>query len=139
MIKVFFSSHGPLADGMIGSLQIIFGTCPNLKVFSAYMDERDLLQEIDRFYEEEVNPDDEVLLCSDVYGGSVNQVMFRCLGRKNTRLVTGVNLAFFLQLACAETLKDGALERRVEESRKYLCEVKDEVPEENGSDDFFSE
>ena len=62
-----------------------------------------------------------------------------CLGRKNTRLVTGVNLAFFLQLACAETLKDGALERMIEESRKYLCEVKDEVPEENGSDDFFSE
>lgn len=124
---------------MMGSLQIIFGTCPNLKAFSAYMDERDLLQEIDRFYEEEVNPDDEVLLCSDVYGGSVNQVMFRCLGRKNTRLVTGVNLAFFLQLACAETLKDGALERMIEESRKYLCEVKDEVPEENGSDDFFSE
>ena len=139
MLKVFFASHGPLAEGMAESLHIISGKCSNLTVFSAYMDETDLKTRIDAFYES-VSEEDEVLLCSDIYGGSVNQIMYLYLNKPNTRLVTGVNLGFFLSVMNETSLKKGILERIIEENRKYLCEVKEDRTECSAdTDDFFGE
>lgn len=139
MIKVFLSSHGGMAGGMQGSLNILLGGSENLTVFDAYLDESSVQEHLDSFYQN-VQEDDEVLLCSDLLGGSVNQAMCLYLDRPHTRLVTGINLPFLISVMSEETLDDARLSEIIEESRQYLCRVEMEETEEKTKgteEDFF--
>ena len=62
-----------MASGMQSSLKILMGECENLTVFDAYLDESCVQDHLDAFYET-VGPEDEVLLCSDLFGGSYYSV-----------------------------------------------------------------
>lgn len=137
MLKIFLSSHGHMASGIKSSLDILIGNTEKITVFDAYVDERNVKDVLEGFYET-VSADDEVLLLSDLYGGSVNQVMFTFLNRPNTRLVSGVNLALVLELAIKETVSDSELEELVENSRMMMKVVKIEaLADDNDSDEFF--
>ena len=70
MLKIFLSSHGHFASGIQSSCGILLGPSENLTVFDAYIDETSVQEHLDAFYKT-VGPQDEVLLCSDLYGGSV--------------------------------------------------------------------
>ena len=114
------------------------GPNPRITVFDAYIDQDSVQEHLDAFYET-VGEDDKVLLLSDLYGGSVNQVMYTYLTRPNTRLVAGVNLALVLELAVKEDISDKELEELVEQSRSMLRVVEmdqTDAPNEE-SDDFF--
>ena len=137
MLKIFLSSHGHMASGIKSSMNILFGSSDNITAFDAYVDERNVKDVLEGFYET-VSEDDEVLLLSDLYGGSVNQVMFTFLNRPNTRLVSGVNLALVLELAIKETVSDSELEELVENSRMMMKVVRMEaLADDNESDEFF--
>ena len=137
MLKIFLSSHGHMASGIKSSLEILIGNTDKITVFDAYVDEKNVQDVLDNFYKT-VSEDDEVLLLSDLYGGSVNQVMFTYLNRPNTRLVSGVNLALVLELAIKETISDSELEELVETSRMMMKIVKIEaLADDNDSDEFF--
>ena len=137
MLKIFLSSHGHMASGLKSSLDILIGNTDKITVFDAYVDEKNVQDVLDNFYKT-VSEDDEVLLLSDLYGGSVNQVMFTYLNRPNTRLVSGVNLALVLELAIKETISDSELEELVETSRMMMKIVKIEaLADDNDSDEFF--
>ena len=137
MLKIFLSSHGHMASGIKSSLDILIGNTDKITVFDAYVDEKNVQDVLDNFYKT-VSEDDEVLLLSDLYGGSVNQVMFTYLNRPNTRLVSGVNLALVLELALKETISDSELEELVETSRMMMKIVKIEaLADDNDSDEFF--
>ena len=138
MLKLFISSHGHFASGMKSSVEILMGPNPRITVFDAYVTQESVQENLDRFYET-VEPEDQVLLLSDLYGGSVNQVMYTYLTRPNTRLVAGVNLALVLELAVKEEISDDELKELVEQSRTMLRVVEldtslEETPEQ---DDFF--
>ncbi|MBQ9158652.1 MAG: PTS sugar transporter subunit IIA [Erysipelotrichaceae bacterium] len=138
MLKIFISSHGHFASGIKSSVEILMGPNPRITVFDAYIDQDSVQEHLDAFYET-VGEDDKVLLLSDLYGGSVNQVMYTYLTRPNTRLVAGVNLALVLELAVKEDISDKELEELVEQSRSMLRVVKmdqTDAPNEE-SDDFF--
>ena len=137
MLKIFLSSHGHMASGIKSSLDILIGNTDKITVFDAYVDEKNVQDVLDNFYKT-VSEDDEVLLLSDLYGGSVNQVMFTYLNRPNTRLVSGVNLALVIELAIKETISDSELEELVETSRMMMKIVKIEaLADDNDSDEFF--
>ena len=137
MLKIFLSSHGHMASGIKSSLDILIGNTDKITVFDAYVDEKNVQDVLDNFYKT-VSEGDEVLLLSDLYGGSVNQVMFTYLNRPNTRLVSGVNLALVLELAIKETISDSELEELVETSRMMMKIVKMEaLADDNDSDEFF--
>ena len=75
MLKIFISSHGHFASGIKSSVEILMGPNPRITVFDAYIDQDSVQEHLDAFYET-VGEDDKVLLLSDLYGGSVNQVMY---------------------------------------------------------------
>lgn len=135
MLKLFLSSHGHMASGMKDSIEFFCGQNNNLTVFDAYVDEKNISEQLDAFYEI-VEEDDQVILLSDLYGGSVNQQMYMYLDRQNTMLVAGVNLALVLELTALDSITEEGLERLVEQSREALKIVK---PEESKTeeDDFF--
>lgn len=138
MLKIFLSSHGRFASGIQSSCSILMGPSDNLTVFDAYVDETSVQQHLDDFYQS-VGPEDQVLLCSDLYGGSVNQVMYTYLQRPNTRLVAGVNMTFMMNVLGEEDgLTDERLDEILEESREYLRRVElDNASTNDGADEFF--
>ena len=137
MKKILLASHGHMASGIKSSMNILFGSSDNITAFDAYVDEKSIEKVIEDFYAE-VKEDDQVILLSDLYGGSVNQVMFTFLNRPNTRLVSGVNLALVLELAIKETVSDSELEELVENSRMMMKVVRMEaLADDNESDEFF--
>lgn len=138
MLRLFISSHGHFASGIKSSVEILMGPNPRITVFDAYIDQDSVQEHLDRFYES-VGEDDKVILLSDLYGGSVNQVMYTYLNRPNTRLIAGVNLALVLELAVREEIGDKELEELVEQSRTMLRIVEfeqGETPEVEDSDFF---
>ena len=137
MLKLFLSSHGHLASGMKSSLDILLGNSDVVSVFDAYVDECSVQEKLDAFYAT-VNADDEVLLLSDMVGGSVNQVMMTYLDKPNTRLVSGVNLACVLELAIQESVSDEQLEEIVTRSREMLQIIRLENTESDDDEvEFF--
>ncbi len=135
MLKIFLSSHGHFASGIKSSLDILCGATDNITVFDAYVDEQNIKDCLDEFYEN-VSDDDQVLLLSDLYGGSVNQQMALYLDRSNTFLVAGVNLACVLELSLKETITNDELLATVKQSQEML-RVVDLQSEELTEDEFF--
>ena len=137
MIKIFISSHGHFASGLKSSLEILMGPNDRVTVFDAYVTQESVQEHLDAFYET-VGPEDTVLLLSDLYGGSVNSVMYTYLTKPNTKLVAGVNLALVLDLAVREEISDEELADLVEMSRTMLRVVElEQTEEEESKDDFF--
>ena len=138
MLRLFISSHGHFASGIKSSVEILMGPNDRITVFDAYINQDSVQEHLDEFYRN-VGPDDKVLLLSDLYGGSVNSVMYTYIDRPNTRLVAGVNLALVLELAVKEDISDEDLEALVEQSRTMLRVVPFEKPEEEKeeNEDFF--
>ena len=135
MLKIFLSSHGHFASGIASSVKILTGSSERLTIFDAFVDETTVQEHLDAFYET-VCEEDQVLLLSDLYGGSVNQVMFTYLTKPNTMLVAGVNLALVLELALRDEITEEELEDLVEQSRQMMMHVKlDSVSDEQ--EDFF--
>ncbi|MBQ2685100.1 MAG: PTS sugar transporter subunit IIA [Erysipelotrichaceae bacterium] len=137
MLRIFISSHGHFASGMKSSVEILMGPNPRITVFDAYVDQDSVQEHLDEFYST-VEPDDQVLLLSDLYGGSVNQVMYTYLTKPNTTLIAGVNLALVLELSVKEEIDPEDLEALVEQSRSMLRIVPlDTSDQEEEHDDFF--
>ena len=137
MLKIFISSHGHFASGIKSSVEILMGPNPRITVFDAYVTQESVQEHLDKFYET-VNEDDTVLLLSDLYGGSVNQVMYTYLEKPNTTLIAGVNLALVMELAVREEITVEEVKQLVEQSREMLRVVEFEKNEEVKEDeDFF--
>ncbi len=137
MLKIFLSSHGHFASGMQSSARILLGKLDNLDVFDAYVDEKSIQDALEEFYKT-VTKEDQVILLSDLYGGSVNSAMYLYADRADTTLISGINLAFLLELASKESITREELEELVEISRSMLRIVEaEETTESTAEEDFF--
>lgn len=138
MLRLFLSSHGHLASGMKSSVEILSGSNDRLTVFDAYVNEENVKDVLDHYFETVVKPEDEVILLSDLYGGSVNQVMYLYLNRPHTTLIAGVNLALVLELSVRESVTKEELQKLVEQSRTMLRIVEPEADTASDEqEDFF--
>lgn len=127
MVKFFLSTHGHMASGLKSSIDILLGDSSCLTVFDAYVDERPLEEVLNAFYET-VTPEDSVVLLSDLYGGSVNSLMYLFLDRPNTMLITGVNLALVISLLMEkDALTKDIVEELILQSREGMRIVEPET------------
>lgn len=136
MRKFIIASHGRLASGMKSSLEILLGSADHVTVLDAYMDQTRVEDGIETFFAK-CSDDDQKFLLSDLYGGSVNQVLYRYSDRVDTYLIAGVNLAVVLELVAGEShLNEDELQSILQESRNALCLVKHDHAE-IVQEDFF--
>lgn len=137
MLKIFLSSHGRLASGMKSSLDILLGNSDNVTIFDAYINESKIQDKLDEFYQK-ISMDDQVLLLSDIYGGSINQAMCLYLDKPNTFLVAGVNLALVIELAIRQDhISESELENLIKQSRSMMRLVKIDLSSNDNNEDFF--
>ena len=141
MVKFLLASHGHFASGMKTSLDILLGSSDAVTAFDAYVDESNLADQLEDFFAA-VAEGDQVIMLSDLLGGSVNTEMYKHLTRPNTYLIAGVNLGLVLELVAMAGVNEDGFEKdylltTVENSRNALQLLELEEAETPQEDDFF--
>ncbi|MDB2109344.1 PTS sugar transporter subunit IIA [Clostridium paraputrificum] len=136
MRKLLIATHGYLADGVKSSINILCGEKSEVTYLNAYVEDGDIKENVKDFFNE-YKPEDEVIVFTDLYGGSVNQICAEYINKENVHLIAGFNLALVLELLYKdEPLTNEIIRKEVENARNQLVYVNDIELKEEG-DDFF--
>ena len=99
MKQFLLASHGKFAEGILGSFQMILGYAPNITVLCAYTKENEeTLEHTVKKIICERNRKEDLIVVTDVFGGSVNNEFMKYLNEPGVYLVTGMNLPLLLEL-----------------------------------------
>lgn len=123
MRHFIISSHSHLAEGMVSALELIVGKIDNLSFYNAYTEEE--TGDNEHFKEKimrEINSipkEDDIIIVTDMFGGSVNNELLELCKIKNCYLVTGMNLLLVIGLCLGseEEPINEQIHRLVEEAK----------------------
>lgn len=135
-MKILLGSHGRFASGIKSSLKVLIGDeAERISVIDAYVDDNNIDVELENYFKT-IDPDEQVLMLSDLYGGSVNQKMYLYLSRPNTYLIAGVNLSLVIELCLKSDMDIEEAKETIATAREMmkLVEFKDDSPVD---DDFL--
>jgi mannose/fructose-specific phosphotransferase system component IIA len=97
------ATHGAFAKGIKSSLDIIVGEMDNVFLIQAYLDESKSVEEELASVLETINDTDELIIFTDLLGGSVNNIMLRTALRENVHIVSGFNLPLLIEVLLGDT------------------------------------
>jgi fructoselysine and glucoselysine-specific PTS system IIA component len=112
--KFIIATHGTLAAGIKSSLDIIIGAMENVFLIQAYVDENSSIEADLKAILEQVGDEDDLVIFSDILGGSVTNQMLQHALRPNVYIVSGFNLPLVIEIMMADT--DRPLNEIIEES-----------------------
>ena len=123
MRHFIISSHSHLAEGMVSALELIVGKIDNLSFYNAYIEEE--TGDCEHFKEKimrEINSipkEDDIIIMTDMFGGSVNNELLDLCKIENCHLVTGINLLLVIGLCLGseEEPINEQIHRLVEEAK----------------------
>lgn len=99
MRRFLIATHTHLAQGFNEVVELLSGGHENVRVLNLYVDGND---DAERLLAEQVDAlgaDDELVICTDIMGGSVNNECLKIAQRRaGVFLVTNTNLPLLLQL-----------------------------------------
>ena len=102
MTHYIIASHGHMAAGIYDSLKLIIGEQPNTEVITAYVDVvNDVVPKVKQAVES-VPESENLVVFTDILGGSVNNEFMKYLSRDNFYLFAGMNLPLLMQLFLAD-------------------------------------
>lgn len=123
MRRFVIASHHLLAHGLKDTLNFLTSRNDIIDI-SAYMDDSDLTEQIEKVFAS-FSPEDEVVIMTDMLGGSVNQ-QFCPYVSEHRHLICGINLPCALSLVLQpedQPLTAAKVSGIVEESRSHLIYV----------------
>lgn len=132
MRHVVLASHGMLASGMKSSVELIAGEQPGLTTVCAYTEECPTAAEPLSRLVEGLAEGDELVIVTDILGGSVNNEASQFVDVPGVYVATGMNLAFVLGLVVdvdtptAELIAASAAEAREQLRRMEPAPAADE-------------
>lgn len=95
--RIILASHGKFASGILSSLELICGENKKIITLDCYTEENfDLTSSVDILMKE--NEQNELIVVTDIFGGSVNNEFLRYIYQPNFYLVAGLNLPFLIEL-----------------------------------------
>ncbi len=98
MRKILLASHGTLADSMLCSIEMIMGRQERIRTMCAYLNgENEIASRVRRFMEER-HAEDDWIVVTDLFGGSVNNEFMSYAQSGEICLLSGMNLAMLLML-----------------------------------------
>ncbi|MGL9731158.1 PTS sugar transporter subunit IIA [Enterococcus sp. DIV0756] len=96
--KLVLASHGKLASGIRSSLELICGNQLTIETLDCYLTESfDLEKEVKAIMN--TYRECELVVVTDLFGGSVNNEFLTQIDRPNFYLVAGMNLPFLVELS----------------------------------------
>ncbi|MEW9676832.1 hypothetical protein ABRT01_11705 [Lentibacillus sp. L22] len=105
MRYLLLASHGKLAEGILDSTEMITGKHDNVFTISAYKHEEDDLNRQLESVMVQINHDDELIIVTDIFGGSVNNECMKLLDDTRIHLIAGLNLALVIELVTQMNFK----------------------------------
>ena len=98
MKRFVIATHGNFAAGILDSLELIMGKQKNFEAFCAYRDgENDIKERVRRLIESK-KPDEDLIVVTDLFRGSVNNEFMGYTEVPGVYVVAGMNLALLLEL-----------------------------------------
>lgn len=119
---IIIASHSTLAQGMTEALKFFEGNDLKVTVLSAYVDNRPIDEQIKNIFDQ-IPKNDDVIVLTDLLGGSVNQKFFPYIARQHTQLISGMNLS----LAMAITMEPVEGYISPDRIREIVSEAKDQI------------
>lgn len=118
-MKILLVSHGAMARGMKDTLENFFGA---ENVYAANVTQEngtaDLLAAAEKYLEEW--GDEQVIICSDLKGGSANQSVFPYINRPNTFVISGMNLSLVLQLSMEDEVTAESIHEIMDQAKEDM-------------------
>ena len=102
MRKFLIATHGQLAKGIKSSLDIIVGPMENIFLIEAYVTENRPIEDDVRAIMQKLTADDELIVFSDLMGGSVTNQILRTVSGENVHIVSGFNLPLLIDVLLAD-------------------------------------
>lgn len=126
MKKIILASHHRMAGGLQDTLEYILPEHIELTAINAYLENTPVEEELAQALGDP-QPKDEIVICTDMMGGSVCQACVPWIVKyPQIHLVAGMNLPLVLSLAMqmnAGSISTASLQQAVEEARGQLVYV----------------
>jgi fructoselysine/glucoselysine PTS system EIIA component len=103
MRYLLLASHGRLAEGMFHSVEMITGKQENVWTLCAYVEEKVSIQTQISELQTSLGEDDELIVVTDIFGGSVNNEFMNLVEDERIHVIAGLNLPLVIELV---TMKD---------------------------------
>ncbi len=96
--KIIIASHGHFASGILNSLELIYGEHHSITALDCYVSQSfDLATSVKRLIEQ--YQENELIIITDLFGGSVNNEFLQYIDRPNLYLIAGLNLPLLIEIA----------------------------------------
>lgn len=102
MKKIVIASHARMAEGIKSTLELFVGSDLDITYMSAYVEDYPPIEEQIELFFAQLEDDDQALIFTDLFGGSVNQkMMLAAKEKQNVFIIAGFNLALIIELIFA--------------------------------------
>ena len=96
------ATHGAFAKGAKSALDIIAGEMDNVFLIQAYLDDSRPVEDELEDVLATITDTDELIIFTDLLGGSVNNIMLRNALRENVHIVSGFNLPLLIEIVLSD-------------------------------------
>jgi fructoselysine/glucoselysine PTS system EIIA component len=137
--KFLIATHGSFAKGIKSSLDIIIGQVDNVFLIEAYLNENKTIEEELESILKDVSDKEELIIFSDLLGGSITNQAIRFALKENVHVVSGFNLPLLIDVLLADTETPIAevIETAIDNARNqivYVNKLLNSKKEENSDD-----
>ena len=102
MRKFLIATHGTFSSGIKSSLDIIIGQMDNVFIIDAYVDGNKSIEEALNSILKDVKISDELVVFTDLLGGSITNQVLRFAMKENVHVVSGINLPLLIDVLMAD-------------------------------------
>ena len=99
-MKILVIGHGRFAEGIKSVANIIVGDLSEVTFMNTFVDDIDFHVELDNYFSKNNN----VLVLTDLFGGSVNQAIIQYITKVNINIITGINIPLILEILLSNTI-----------------------------------
>lgn len=133
-MKILVIGHGRFAEGVKSAAQIIVGDLSEVTFMNTYVDDIDFHVELDKYFSNNTN----ILVLTDLFGGSVNQAIMQYITKENIEIITGVNIPLVLEILLSNiTGKNLDIREIVSNAKEQIMFVNDVLENSNNDKGEF--
>jgi len=137
MRKYVVATHGGMAGGICSTVELIIGHQENLIPINAYTEEcQDPMPEFQKILAK--YPEDEIVIMTDLMGGSVNSNAVMLTGDERVHVITGVSLVLVIGMLLSDSEEDikSVIAGALRDAREGMVYCENTGAEESENDDF---
>lgn len=138
--QIVLIGHGKIGSGVLSSVEIIYGKLDNVSSVDTYVDSNFNLPET---VHEIVgkNSDKDLIVVTDLFGGSVNNEFLKYISRDNFYLITGMNLSLVIELVSQLNISnnksvDEMIRHTISSTQNSIQYLDEESLKKSNDDDF---